>query len=82
MSLRVARSYVYVPGNRPERFDEVCAAGADAVIVVQRLQGGCESRFEGDGGRARSLFRYSAPMANGHRMHYDRSCVTQCTERL
>lgn len=27
------RSYLFVPGNRPERFDKACAAGADAVIV-------------------------------------------------
>jgi citrate lyase subunit beta/citryl-CoA lyase len=27
------RSYLYVPGNRPDRFDKACAAGADAVIV-------------------------------------------------
>jgi citrate lyase subunit beta/citryl-CoA lyase len=30
---RVARSYLYVPGNRPDRFDKACAAGADAVIL-------------------------------------------------
>jgi citrate lyase subunit beta/citryl-CoA lyase len=29
----VARSYLFVPGNRPERFEKACAAGADAVIV-------------------------------------------------
>lgn len=29
----LARSYLFVPGNRPERFDKACAAGADAVIV-------------------------------------------------
>jgi citrate lyase subunit beta / citryl-CoA lyase len=29
----VARSYLFVPGNRPERFAKACAAGADAVIV-------------------------------------------------
>jgi citrate lyase subunit beta/citryl-CoA lyase len=29
----VARSYLFVPGNRPERFDKAHAAGADAVIV-------------------------------------------------
>jgi len=28
-----ARSYLFVPGNRPERFDKALAAGADAVIV-------------------------------------------------
>lgn len=28
-----ARSYLFVPGNRPERFAKACAAGADAVIV-------------------------------------------------
>jgi citrate lyase subunit beta/citryl-CoA lyase len=27
------RSYLFVPGNRSERFDKACAAGADAVIV-------------------------------------------------
>jgi citrate lyase subunit beta/citryl-CoA lyase len=27
------RSYLFVPGNRPERFDKACKAGADAVIV-------------------------------------------------
>lgn len=30
---RIARSYLFVPGNRPERFDKACAAGADAVII-------------------------------------------------
>jgi len=33
MSAAVARGYLFVPGNRPERFDKACAAGADAVIV-------------------------------------------------
>lgn len=33
MTREVARSYLYVPGNRPDRFDKACAAGADAVIV-------------------------------------------------
>jgi len=28
-----ARSYLFVPGHRPERFDKALAAGADAVIV-------------------------------------------------
>ena len=27
------RSYLFVPGNRPDRFDKACAAGADVVIV-------------------------------------------------
>ncbi|HEY8608288.1 MAG TPA: CoA ester lyase [Noviherbaspirillum sp.] len=27
------RSYLFVPGNRADRFDKACAAGADAVIV-------------------------------------------------
>jgi len=26
-------SYLFVPGNRPERFDKACAAGADVVII-------------------------------------------------
>lgn len=33
LSRAVARSYLYVPGNRPDRFDKACAAGADAVII-------------------------------------------------
>ena len=28
-----SRSYLFVPGNRPERFDKACAAGAGAVII-------------------------------------------------
>ena len=27
------RSYLFVPGDRPERFDKACASGADVVIV-------------------------------------------------
>jgi len=27
------RSFLFVPGNRPERFNKACAAGADAVIL-------------------------------------------------
>jgi citrate lyase subunit beta/citryl-CoA lyase len=33
MQSSIARSYLFVPGNRPERFTKACAAGADAVIV-------------------------------------------------
>lgn len=33
MSTIVARSYLFVPGNRPERFAKACAAGAHAVIL-------------------------------------------------
>ena len=29
----IARSYLFVPGNRPERFERACNADADAVIV-------------------------------------------------
>jgi len=29
----IARSYLFVPGDRPDRFDKAMAAGADAVIV-------------------------------------------------
>lgn len=29
----VIRSWLFVPGNRPERFDKACASGADAVIL-------------------------------------------------
>ena len=29
----VAHSYLFVPGNRPDRFGKACAAGADAVII-------------------------------------------------
>jgi citrate lyase subunit beta/citryl-CoA lyase len=27
------KSFLFVPGNRPDRFDKACAAGADAVIL-------------------------------------------------
>jgi len=33
MQLLIPCSYLFVPGNRAERFDKACAAGADAVIV-------------------------------------------------
>jgi citrate lyase subunit beta/citryl-CoA lyase len=29
----IVRSFLFVPGDRPERFDKACAAGADAVVV-------------------------------------------------
>jgi citrate lyase subunit beta/citryl-CoA lyase len=28
-----SRSYLFVPGHRPDRFDKACAAGADQVII-------------------------------------------------
>ena len=31
--MRIPRSYLFVPGNRPDRFDKALAAGADTVIV-------------------------------------------------
>ena len=31
--MMIPRSYLFVPGNRPERFDKACAAGADVVLV-------------------------------------------------
>ncbi len=30
---RIARSYLFVPGNRPDRFDKACASGAHAVVA-------------------------------------------------
>lgn len=33
MDMFPPRSYLFVPGNRPERFDKALAAGADAVII-------------------------------------------------
>src|SRR5260370_1029287 len=33
MSLVSPRSYLFVPGNRPDRFAKACAAGADAVVL-------------------------------------------------
>src|SRR4051812_5399753 len=30
---RIARSYLFVPGGRPDRFDKALAAGAHAVII-------------------------------------------------
>jgi citrate lyase beta subunit len=33
MEAPIARSYLYVPASRPDRFDKALASGADAVIV-------------------------------------------------
>lgn len=33
MAVVLPRSYLFVPGNRPDRFEKALAAGADAVIV-------------------------------------------------
>ncbi|THC45483.1 CoA ester lyase [Massilia sp. Mn16-1_5] len=33
MTTLLPRSYLFVPANRPDRFDKACQAGADAVIV-------------------------------------------------
>ena len=33
MPTPLPRSYLFVPGNRPERFGKALAAGADAVII-------------------------------------------------
>lgn len=32
-TIPIARSYLFVPGHRPDRFDKACTAGADAVII-------------------------------------------------
>lgn len=39
-----ARSYLFVPGNRPDRFDKACASGADAVILDLEDAVGAESK--------------------------------------
>lgn len=44
----VPRSYLFVPGNRPERFEKACAAGADVVVIDLE-----DSVPEADKGRAR-----------------------------
>ena len=31
--MKTHRSYLFVPGDRPERFEKACAAGADVVIL-------------------------------------------------
>jgi citrate lyase subunit beta/citryl-CoA lyase len=33
MRMQIPRSYLFVPGNRPERYAKACASGADAVII-------------------------------------------------
>ncbi|SDV47392.1 HpcH/HpaI aldolase/citrate lyase family protein [Chitinasiproducens palmae] len=33
MKPALARSYLFVPGNRPERFSKAMAAGADAIVI-------------------------------------------------
>jgi len=37
MTSAPARTYLFVPGNRPERFPEAIASGADAVLVQHFL---------------------------------------------
>lgn len=32
-ALQTARSFLFVPGNRPDRFDKAARAGADAIII-------------------------------------------------
>ena len=32
-SIAEARSFLFVPGNRPERFEKALASGADAVVL-------------------------------------------------
>lgn len=34
-----ARSDLFVPGNRPERFAKALSSGADAVVLASRLAG-------------------------------------------
>ncbi len=41
------RSYLFVPGNRPDRFPKACAAGADAVVLDME-----DSVAPGDKGKA------------------------------
>lgn len=38
------RTYLFVPGNRPDRFDKACASGADAVILDLEDAVGVESK--------------------------------------
>lgn len=33
MNFSIPRSYLFVPGNRPDRFDKACRAGADVAII-------------------------------------------------
>ena len=37
--MHAARTYLFVPGNRPERFDKALASGADAVVARPRGRG-------------------------------------------
>jgi len=37
MRAKSPRSYLFVPGNRPDRFARACAAGADAVLVDLKM---------------------------------------------
>ncbi|MDP2007928.1 MAG: CoA ester lyase [Rubrivivax sp.] len=47
------RSFLFVPGNRPARFDKACAAGADVVIVdLEDAVVGAEKAAARDAARA------------------------------
>jgi citrate lyase subunit beta / citryl-CoA lyase len=36
--MKLSVTYLFVPGNRPERFDKALAAGADAIILDRASQ--------------------------------------------
>ena len=32
-NLNLNRSFLFVPGDRPERFEKACSSGSDVVII-------------------------------------------------
>lgn len=57
--IRTARTFLFVPGNRPERFDKAAATGADIVVVD------LEDAVE-DGEKAQARAHIAAWLASGN----------------
>ena len=61
-----ARTYLFVPGNRPERFAKALASGADAVVLD--LEDAVAAEAKSDARRAIADWAASAPAAERQRV--------------
>lgn len=97
MIVPAVRSLLFVPGNRPERFDKAAASGADAIIldledavpVDQRATAGAsvaqwlQARAEeSTSGQAQDAQRSSVTQPSATQPSTTRPSVTQCWVRV